>query len=144
MKKLPAVRLAEREDVAQLPDLPEQVRLAMTRVVTAGREGLLAMSVAVGLRVMSKLQAELAAKVGPKARHDPDRTADRDDTAPGSVVLGGRRVPVQRPRAAPVTATRCSWTSTPPSPVDATLARAFANPDPDAGPRAARDLAHAL
>jgi hypothetical protein len=93
---------------------------------------------------MSELQAELAAKVGPKGRHDPDRTAGRDDTAPGSVVLGGRRVPVQRPRAAPVTATRCSWTSTPPSPVDATLARAFANPDPDAGSRAARDLAHAL
>jgi putative transposase len=42
------VRLAEREDVAQLPDLPEQMRLAMTTVATAGRESLLAMSVAVG------------------------------------------------------------------------------------------------
>ena len=100
MKKVPAVRLAEREDVAQLPDLPEQVRLAMTEVAAAAREGLLAMSVAVGLRVMGELlQAELEAKVGPKGRHDPDRTASRHGTAPGSVVLGGRRVPVDRPRA---------------------------------------------
>ena len=94
------MRLAEREDAAQLPDLPEQVPLAMTEVAAAAREGLLAMSVAVGLRVMGELlQAELAAKVGPKGRHDPDRTASRHGTAPGSVVLGGRRVPVDRPRA---------------------------------------------
>jgi len=94
------VRLAEREDAAQLPDLPEHVRLAMTEVAAAAREGLLAMSVAVGLRVMGELlQAELEAKVGPKGRHDPDRTASRHGTAPGSVVLGGRRVPVDRPRA---------------------------------------------
>ena len=97
MKKVPAVRLAEREDAAQLP---EQVRLAMTEAAAAAREGLLAMSVAVGLRVMGELlQAELEAKVGPKGRHDPDRTASRHGTAPGSVVLGGRRVPVDRPRA---------------------------------------------
>jgi transposase-like protein len=94
------VRLAEREDAAQLPDLPEQVPLAMTEVAAAAREGLLAMSVAVGLRVMGELlQAELEAKVGPKGKHDPDRTASRHGTALGSVVLGGRRVPVDRPRA---------------------------------------------
>ena len=50
MKKVPAVRLAERQDAVQLPDLPEQVRLAMTEVAAAAREGLLAMSVAVGCR----------------------------------------------------------------------------------------------
>jgi putative transposase len=100
VKKVPAVRLAERQDAAQLPDLPEQVRLAMTEVAAAAREGLLAMSVAVGLRVMEELlEAELAAKVGPKGRHDPDRTASRHGRAGGSVVLGGRRVPVNRPRA---------------------------------------------
>jgi transposase-like protein len=99
VKKLP-VRLAEREDAAQLPDLPERVRLAMTGVAAAAREGLLAMSVAVGLRVMGELlQAELEAKVGPKGKHDPARTASRHGWAPGSVVLGGRRVPVDRPRA---------------------------------------------
>ena len=46
------------------------------------------------------LQAELEAKVGPKGKHDPAaRTASRHGSAPGSVVLGGRRVPVDRPRA---------------------------------------------
>jgi hypothetical protein len=45
------------------------------------------------------LDAELAAKVGAKGKHDPARTASRHGTAPGSVVLGGRRVPVDRPRA---------------------------------------------
>jgi putative transposase len=57
------------------------------------------MSVAVGLWVMGELlQAELAAKVGPKGKHDPDRTACRHGSAPGSVVLGSRRMPVDRPR----------------------------------------------
>jgi len=99
VKKLP-VRLVEREDAAQLPDLPQQVHLAMTGVAAAAREGLLAMSVAVGLRVVGELlQAELEAKVGPKGKHDPARTASRHGSASGSVVLGGRRVPVDRPRA---------------------------------------------
>jgi len=90
----------EREDAALLPDLPEQLRLAMTEVAAAAREGLLAMSVAVGLRVLGELlQAELAAKVGAKGKHDPARTASRHGSASGSVVLGGRRVPVDRPRA---------------------------------------------
>jgi putative transposase len=94
------VRLVEREDIAQLPNLPEELRVAVSEVAAAAREGLLAMSVAVGLRIMDELlQAELEAKVGPKGRHDPDRTASRHGTAPGSVVLGGRRVPVDRPRA---------------------------------------------
>src|SRR5436305_15306679 len=35
---------------------------------------------------------------GPKGRHDPDRNAVRHGTDDGSVVLGGRTVPVRRPR----------------------------------------------
>jgi transposase-like protein len=37
--------------------------------------------------------------VGPKGRHDSDRAAVRHGHEDGSVTLGGRRVPVQRPRA---------------------------------------------
>jgi len=33
-----------------------------------------------------------------KGRHDPDRAAVRHGSGPGSVTLGGRRVPVSRPR----------------------------------------------
>jgi hypothetical protein len=35
---------------------------------------------------------------GPKGRHDSDRTAIRHGSGAGSVTLGGRRVPVARPR----------------------------------------------
>jgi putative transposase len=99
MQKLP-VRLADREDAANLAELPEELRLAMADIASSAREGLLAMSVAVGLRVMGELlDAELATRVGAKGKHDPARTASRHGTAPGSVVLGGRRVPVDRPRA---------------------------------------------
>jgi putative transposase len=99
MQKLP-VRLADREDAAHLAELPDELRLAMTDIASSAKEGLLAMSVAVGLRVMAELmEAELAAKVGPKHAKQPGRTARRHGSADGSVVLGGRRVPVDRPRA---------------------------------------------
>jgi putative transposase len=44
-------------------------------------------------------EAEIAAACGPKGKHDPDRTAVRHGSGNGSVTLGGRRVPVARPRA---------------------------------------------
>jgi putative transposase len=100
VKKVPAVRLVERDLAAELGELPDELRLAMTDVAAAAREGLLAMSVAVGLRVMAELlETELATKVGPKHAKQPGRAARRHGSAPGSVVLGGRRVPVDRPRA---------------------------------------------
>jgi putative transposase len=100
VKKVPAVRLVDREDGQALPGLPDELRVAMTEVAGAAREGLLAMSVAVGLQVMAELlDAEIAAKAGPRHAKQPGRLARRHGTAPGSVVLGGRRVPVDRPRA---------------------------------------------
>jgi putative transposase len=100
VKKVPAVCPVERDLAAELPELPEELRLAMTDVAAAAREGLLAMSVAVGLRVMAELmETELAAKVGPKHAKQPGRAARRHGSASGSVVLGGRRVSVDRPRA---------------------------------------------
>jgi putative transposase len=35
---------------------------------------------------------------GPRGKHDPGRAAVRHGTERGSVTLGGRRVPVERPR----------------------------------------------
>jgi putative transposase len=100
VKKVPAVGPVERDLAPGLSELPDELRLAMTDVAAAAREGLLAMSVAVGLRVMAELmETELAAKVGPKHAKQPGRAARRHGSAPGSVVLGGRRVPVDRPRA---------------------------------------------
>jgi hypothetical protein len=59
------------------------------------REGLLAASTAVGLEVLAELMdAEVCALVGPKGKHDADRTTVRHGTEAGSVTLGGRRVRV--------------------------------------------------
>ncbi|MBD0292561.1 MAG: hypothetical protein ICV70_03160 [Jiangellaceae bacterium] len=79
--------------------VPDAVSVAMSELVGQLREGLLALAVGAGLQVMDALMAEgVTALVGPKGRHDPDRTKVRHGTEAGSVVLGGRRVPVQRPR----------------------------------------------
>lgn len=100
MKTVPTVRLANPSDPAALPELSEEVRLALTDIAGAAREGLLAMSVAAGFAVLQTMfEAEVTAVAGPKGKHDPDRTAVRHGTGRGSVTLGGRRVPVTRPRA---------------------------------------------
>lgn len=44
------------------------------------------------------MAAEVAAACGSKGNHNPNRLAVRHGTEEGSVSLGGRRVPVQRPR----------------------------------------------
>ena len=44
------------------------------------------------------MEESVDALVGPKGKHDPDRTAVRHGHEHGSVTLGGRRVAVQRPR----------------------------------------------
>jgi len=60
----------------------------------------MALSVGVGLGVLCELrEAEVDEVVGPKGRHIRDRTAVRHGHDGGEVTLGGRRVPVSRPRA---------------------------------------------
>ena len=79
--------------------LPETVSVAMAEIAADMREGLLSLAVGAGLQVMTQLMdAEVAANRGPKGRHDPDRAAVRHGRENGSVTLGGRRVPVRRPR----------------------------------------------
>jgi putative transposase len=79
--------------------LPERVQVALGELAGAAKEGLLALSVGVGLGVLTELMAEeVDDVVGPKGRHDPERVAVRHGHEDGSVTLGGRRVPVQRPR----------------------------------------------
>jgi putative transposase len=60
---------------------------------------LLALSVSVGLGVVhSLMEREVDEVVGVKYKHIPDRTAKRHGHERGSMTLGGRRVPVSRPR----------------------------------------------
>src|ERR1700691_994666 len=100
MKTVPTVRLADTVDAAALPDLPEEIALAMADIAGAAREGLLAMSVAAGMAVMAAMfEAEIDGACGPKGKHDAGRASVRHGTGKGSVTLGGRQVPVARPRA---------------------------------------------
>jgi transposase-like protein len=80
--------------------LPAEIQFGLADIGAVAREGLLALSVAAGMAVMQAMfDAEVAAACGPKGKHDPDRAALRHGSQNGSVVLGGRRVPVRRPRA---------------------------------------------
>lgn len=105
MKTVPTLRVVSTTDTAeQLRELrvalPAEVQLALADIGAVAREGLLAMSVAAGLAVMQTMfDAEITAACGPKGRHDADRAASRHGREKGSVVLGGRRVSVTRPRA---------------------------------------------
>ncbi len=80
--------------------MPGEVHLALGEAAASAREGLLAMSVATGLKVMAAMMdAEIIDLAGPRGAHDPDRTVGRYGSARSSVTLGARRVPVDRPRA---------------------------------------------
>jgi len=79
--------------------LPAAIQEALGELVGAAREGLLALSVGVGLSVVHELmEAEVCEVVGPKGRWNPERTAKRHGHERGSMTLGGRRVEVSRPR----------------------------------------------
>ena len=78
--------------------LPERVQEALGQLVGAAKEGLLALSVGVGLGVLSSMmEEEVDDIVGPKGKHNPDRVAVRHGHDDGEVTLGGRRVEVRRP-----------------------------------------------
>ena len=93
-------------DRSQL-ELPERVTVAVAELAGAARQGLLALAVGTGLQVLQAMLAEdVAAMVGVKGRHLPERTAVRHGTEPGQVTLGGRRVRVRRPRVRTADGTR--------------------------------------
>jgi len=98
MKKVSAPKVVTALEATESP-LPPQIQDALGELVGAAREGLLALSVGVGLGVVHELmELEVTEVVGPKGKHDPDRTAKRHGHEDGSMTLGGRRVPVSRPR----------------------------------------------
>jgi putative transposase len=92
MKRTAALDVPEEE-------LPARVQEALGELVSVAREGLLALSVGVGLGVLAELmEEEVVEVVGAKGKHDPDRVAVRHGHEAGEVTLGGRRVGVERPR----------------------------------------------
>ena len=97
----PAVELADRIDDETAAGLPEEVQLALVGIAEAAREGLLALSVTAGMAVLGELmELDRVELCGPKDAKDPDREFVRNGPTAPSVVLGGRRVPLRRPRVA--------------------------------------------
>lgn len=98
MKKVLGAKVVTTAAAAESA-LPPQIQEALGELVGAAREGLLALSVGVGLGVVHELmELEVDEVVGLKGRHDPARTAKRHGHEDGSMTLGGRRVQVRRPR----------------------------------------------
>jgi transposase-like protein len=81
------------------PQMPPEVLVSLAEIGESAKEGLLAMAVGAGLQVMlAMMTAEVEVLVGPKGKHQSGRSAVRHGSQDGSVTLGGRRVPVRRPR----------------------------------------------
>jgi putative transposase len=89
-----------QEQDSRREGLPLRVQEALGELAGAAQEGLLALSVGVGLGVLSEMmEAELDDVVGVKHATIAGRRAVRHGHEDGEVTLGGRRVPVRRPRA---------------------------------------------
>jgi putative transposase len=89
----------KREIETSAPAVPETVSVALAELAGEVQEGLLALAVGTGLQVMAAMmEADVTARCGIKGRHDSERTATRHGHGAGSVSLGGRRIPVSRPR----------------------------------------------
>ena len=98
MKKVSGPQVVTSAEASEMP-LPAEIQEALGELVGAARDGLLALSVGLGLTVVHQLmEAEVDEVVGPKGKWNPDRTAKRHGHERGSMTLGGRRVEVDRPR----------------------------------------------
>jgi transposase-like protein len=97
-RKLQAVQVVRGAEAGDRR-LPERVEAALGELVGAAQEGLLALSVGVGLGVLAELmEEEVVDVVGRRSKPDPARTAYRHGHESGVVVLGGRVVSAERPR----------------------------------------------
>lgn len=82
-----------------MPPLPEAVTIAVSELAGEIEEGLLSLAVGTGLQVLGAfMEAEVTELVGPKGKWNRERDAVRHGEHGGEVTLGGRRVPVCRPR----------------------------------------------
>jgi putative transposase len=92
-------RRAQPDPAAGEVAVPDQVIVSMAEIAESAREGLLALAVSTGLQVMTAMFEEDVTRLcGPDGKHNPDRAGYRHGTEAGSVTLGGRRIPVTRPR----------------------------------------------
>jgi putative transposase len=100
MKKVdgPAVRLVDETDAA-FAAMPAELAVTLSDIAAACREGLMAVAVEAGLATAMAIMADEAAGLcGEWNARDPERTHVRGGTTETSVVMGGQRLPIRRPR----------------------------------------------
>src|ERR1019366_340883 len=94
----PAVRLVDEADV-ELAGLPAELSVTLAGIAELCREGLMAVAVEAGLATAAAIMAEeVTGLVGGWNARDPHRSMERGGTTPTSVVMGGQRLPIRRPR----------------------------------------------
>ncbi len=99
MATIPRPHVVSKWDLAAA-GLPDKVTVSLAELSGSIKDGLLSFSVAIGLAVLQQLfDEELTEVVGPRGRHNLDRSARRHGRERAQVTLGGRRVEVRRPRA---------------------------------------------
>jgi len=93
------VRLVDVADERLAEMLPEQLAVTLSGIAETCREGLMAVAVEAGLATaMAIMNQEADALCGVWNARDPERTHVRGGTTPTSVVMGGQRLPIRRPR----------------------------------------------
>jgi putative transposase len=82
------------------PSTSQLRHLPLVDLLVDTRTELLELAVRSGLKVLeTMLEEDRTAVCGPRYTHQPARAASRGGTVPSEVVLGGRKVPLRRPRA---------------------------------------------
>ena len=95
----PAVRLVDAADEKLGELLPEALAVTLGGIAEACREGLMAVAVEAGLAAaLAIMQEEAAAVCGAWNARDAERSCERGGTTATSVVMGGQRLPMRRPR----------------------------------------------
>jgi hypothetical protein len=77
-----------------------QLPLRMLDVLQGTQSAFFGLCVEAGRQVLSAwMEEDREALCGPKGRHQPERSALRSGSTPSEITLGGRRIPMRRPRA---------------------------------------------
>ena len=122
---------ASRQELALSPESTVQIPLPVIEALQSAEQGFFELCIETGQQVLAAmLEADRTAACGEVGRHDESRRAVRGGSTESSVVLGGRKVAIRRPRARRVDGGELSlptmqWASQS-DPLDAQAMRAMA------------------
>lgn len=123
---------AGRQVLAVAPQATVQIPLPMLEALESAESGFFGLCIETGQQVLAAMmEDDRSALCGAAGHHDPDRSAVRFGSAPSSVVLGGRKIGIRRPRVRSTAGEELSlptmqW-ATKSDPLDAHTMRAIAS-----------------